>query len=273
MKTRVIVSVIGIPLLLAVIFLAPLWGMGIVTALIASVSAYEFMRASAPALPLRMKIYPMLSAAAIPLGISLDLGSVATLAAAFLLFLALFCEIMLSFRDEKPLDFAVAAMGLTCGVIMPLLLSSLVRLGGDGRGSVYMLLPLVAAFITDTGAYFIGSAMGRHKLAPRLSQHKTIEGSAGGFIFAVLGMLAYGLILRACGYAVNLPVMASYGLLGSLACQLGDLSFSAVKRQTGIKDYGNLIPGHGGMLDRFDSMCLTAPMLELLVLWVPAITK
>lgn len=135
-----------------------------------------------------------------------------------------------------------------------------------------MLLPFVAAFISDAGGYFVGRALGKHKLAPRLSQHKTIEGSAGGFVFAVAGMLIYGVILKATGFTVNFLVLAVYGFLGSLACQIGDLTFSAVKRETGLKDYGNLIPGHGGMLDRFDSMHLTAPMIELLVLWVPAIT-
>ena len=75
------------------------------------------------------------------------------------------------------------------------------------------------------------------------------------------------------GFTVNFAVMAVYGFLGSLACQLGDLSFSAVKRLCGVKDYGNLIPGHGGMLDRFDSMFWTAALVSLLVNWVPAITK
>jgi len=72
---------------------------------------------------------------------------------------------------------------------------------------------------------------------------------------------------------VNLIVLAIYAFLGSVACQLGDLSFSAVKRLFGIKDFGRLIPGHGGMLDRFDSMFWTAALVELLVSWVPAITK
>ena len=72
---------------------------------------------------------------------------------------------------------------------------------------------------------------------------------------------------------MKLAVMAVYGFLGALACQLGDLSFSAIKRLCGVKDYGTLIPGHGGMLDRFDSMFWTAAVTEILVAWVPAITK
>ena len=84
-------------------------------------------------------------------------------------------------------------------------------------------------------------------------------------------MLIYGLILKALHFTVNILVMCVYGFLGSLACQLGDLCFSAIKRLHGIKDYGKLIPGHGGMLDRFDSMFWTAAMVEILVNWVPAI--
>ena len=95
----------------------------------------------------------------------------------------------------------------------------------------------------------------------------------GGFLAAVVLQLLYGLILRWAKFEVNFAVMAVYGFLGALACQLGDLSFSAVKRLCGVKDYGSLIPGHGGMLDRFDSMFWTAALIELLVSWVPAITK
>ena len=83
----------------------------------------------------------------------------------------------------------------------------------------------------------------------------------------------YGLVLRAFGFEVSFAVLGAYGFLGSLAAQLGDLSFSAVKRLYDVKDYGNLLPGHGGMMDRLDSMVWVVPVLELLAMWVPAIYK
>ena len=113
--------------------------------------------------------------------------------------------------------------------------------------------------------------LGKHKLAPALSPKKTIEGSIGGFAAAIVLMLVYGLILKLSGLTVNFLILAIYGFLGSLAGQLGDLAFSAIKRLHGVKDYSHIIPGHGGILDRFDSMLFIAPMIELLLMWVPAI--
>lgn len=273
MKTRIIVAAIGIPLLIAIIFFAPLWVFGLVVGAISAGSAWEVLRCTAPGAGLRIKLYATVSAAAIPLGESLGVGRITMPAVLFLLFLLLFCELMITFRVEHPMDYTAVALALFAGAVIPELLTALVRLGAEGLGPVYVLLPFVAAFSSDSGAYFIGTALGKHKLAPRLSPHKTIEGSAGGFVSAVGMMLLYGVILQTAGYAVSYPVLAVYGFFGSLVCQIGDLSFSAIKRESGIKDYGKLIPGHGGMLDRFDSMIFVAPAIELLVLLAPAIIR
>ena len=126
------------------------------------------------------------------------------------------------------------------------------------------------AFSSDSGAYFAGCYLGKHKLAPVISPKKTWEGVAGGAAAAILVMLLYALILDlAFGYEVSLGAAILYGLVGTAVDVLGDLTFSVIKRQTGIKDYGFLLPGHGGILDRFDSMMLVAPLMEILLRMLP----
>ena len=142
----------------------------------------------------------------------------------------------------------------------------------DGRYLV--LLPFIVAFISDGGAYFAGVLWGRHKVTPHVSPNKSLEGYIGGFIAAILGMVIYGIILKyAAGFEINILWLIIYGIVGSLVTQLGDLSFSLVKREYKIKDYGNLLPGHGGMLDRFDSMIFAAPVIYVLVEFLPAFCR
>lgn len=273
MKTRIIVAVIAIPLLLLIIFLAPVWVLGAAVGIIAALSAWEFVKCIEGGSRTRILVYSALFAFATPFCTVFFPPQRVYEIVLLLLFALMMCELMLSFRHEQTMELETVTVVLMGAGVMPILLSGIVRLALRENGSVYALLPFVLAFSCDSGAYFVGIFFGRHKLVPHLSPNKTIEGSAGGFVIAVVFALLYGLILRAADYEVNLKVMAAYGLLGGLACQLGDLSFSAVKRVCGVKDYGNLIPGHGGMLDRFDSMFWTAAVTELLVLWVPAISK
>ena len=117
--------------------------------------------------------------------------------------------------------------------------------------------------MSDTGGYFAGYLFGQHKLSPVISPKKTVEGFIGGVITAILGMIIFKLI---AGNALTWSFTVVIGLLGALGAVFGDLSMSAVKRQVGIKDFGNLIPGHGGILDRFDSVLVTAPLTELCIM-------
>lgn len=273
MKQRIIVSVIAIPILVLVIIFAPVWALGIVIGLIAALAAYELLSAAAPDLKRRHQVYVMLTAYVIAfLTAFFNSGTVIAIAA-FALFALMFCEMMLTFEKELIMPFSVVTTTVFAGVVMPVLLTSIVRLALLSNGAAFALLPFVAAFSSDSGAYFSGIYLGKHKLAPNLSPNKSVEGSIGGFLAAIVIMLLYGLVLKALGYSVNFAVMGVYGFLGSLVCQIGDLSFSAVKRMAGVKDYGSLIPGHGGVLDRFDSMFWVAAMIEILVNFVPAFSK
>jgi phosphatidate cytidylyltransferase len=130
-------------------------------------------------------------------------------------------------------------------------------------GTSWIFLALAVTWLQDTAAYFVGRSFGRHKMAPVLSPKKSWEGAAGGFIASVLSaMLAVALL----GLPISYPAAALIGAAAGIAGPLGDLVESLIKRQTGIKDSGQLIPGHGGILDRIDSLLFVAPLIYYLVL-------
>lgn len=139
------------------------------------------------------------------------------------------------------------------------------------HGKLLIWLVFITAFGCDTGAYFTGYFLGKHKLCPALSPKKTIEGSVGGVITATVLSVFYGLWINRyypMGEVNVLLLCGLTGFFGSFLAQIGDLAASSIKRQTGIKDYGNLMPGHGGVLDRFDSVILTAPILYYIMLFL-----
>lgn len=159
----------------------------------------------------------------------------------------------------KPMDCFTTFFGFFYGCF---LLSHVYLVREFAYGKLLVWLIFLAAFGCDTGAYFTGMACGKHKLIPTLSPKKTVEGAVGGVITATVLSIVYGVIIG--NYytieGVNLLLLCGLtGFIGSFLAQIGDLAASAMKRSTGIKDFGKLIPGHGGVLDRFDSVILTAP--------------
>lgn len=138
-------------------------------------------------------------------------------------------------------------------------------------GNFFVWLIFISAFGCDTGAYFTGMAFGKHKLIPTLSPKKTVEGAVGGVVIATLIAFVYGFLIEKYFSLEGVNTVALCiitGILGSMLSQIGDLSASAIKRYVGIKDYGNLIPGHGGILDRFDSVLFTAPVVYYIMLFL-----
>ncbi len=127
---------------------------------------------------------------------------------------------------------------------------------------VVVWLPFIFAFGSDTGAYFVGSKFGKHKLTPELSPKKSIEGAVGGVVTVAIITAIYSAIVLDLS-AIQIAVMALVGAIGSVFAQFGDLAASSIKRYVGIKDYGKLMPGHGGVLDRFDSVLFTLPYTAL----------
>jgi phosphatidate cytidylyltransferase len=137
------------------------------------------------------------------------------------------------------------------------------------RGGEYLyLLAFLGAWVTDVFAYFTGVLLGRHKLIPDVSPKKTVEGAIGGVVFCTLSFVGFGLLYNHFWAAdgektIPLVAMAIVGFLVSIVSQVGDLSLSLLKRKYGIKDFGKLFPGHGGVMDRFDSVLAVSIMLTV----------
>ena len=147
----------------------------------------------------------------------------------------------------------------------PVLLSFIYMLRIMPNGYMLVWIPFVA-FVCDTFAYFTGKAFGKHKMCPILSPKKTVEGAIGGVFFSVLAGVIFAYVLQKnSGVEVNVTIQYMIiTFVASIISQIGDLAASAIKRDKKIKDYGNLIPGHGGIMDRFDSVTFVAPLIYVL---------
>ena len=271
MKKRILSAVVLVPVLLVVLYALPKIVAVILVSLLSAIAAYELLNNTGFVKHSRLLIYSMVFAALVPVwghyGMS---GAFATLGIVVFVGL-LFMEMMLS---QMKLRFEKFAFCIVAGLLIPYLLGSITRILSPEGGRYVVLIPFVVAFLSDSGAYFIGCRFGKHKLAPVISPKKSVEGMVGGVVTAILGMLLYCLILQLVFKCrVNYGFAFVYGIVGSFAGVFGDLCFSVIKRQTGIKDYGNLIPGHGGVLDRFDSVLIVGPLMEALLIILPLVVK
>ncbi len=269
MKTRIIAAAVLVPLLLAVLFAAPKIVAVIVVSLLCALAAMELLYNTGMVKHFRLVVYTLIAAALVPVWCYFGMNQSWALALVLVLMILYFSESMLS---GMKLRFEKICVCFAGALLIPFLLSSLVRILSPNGGRYVILIPFVIAFLGDSGAYFIGCRFGRHKLAPLVSPKKSVEGVFGGIAFAVVGMLIYTLVMQlAFDLNVNYGYALVYGIVGAVVGVFGDLCFSVIKRQTGIKDYGNLIPGHGGVLDRFDSMLLVCPLVELLLDVLPLV--
>ncbi|WP_312642350.1 phosphatidate cytidylyltransferase [Hydrogenoanaerobacterium sp.] len=190
---------------------------------------------------------------------------------AFLLFCALI-------RYHDTLHIEQLSLAFFFGLMIPFSFSTLLFMHDRyvmPVSMLYLLITLGGAWLTDTGAYFVGCKFGKHKMAPTISPKKTIEGAIGGILcnlicYYVLTMLyitvadlVFGITIQ-----VNYLALGCLAPLASLAGILGDLSASVIKRQCGIKDFGSIMPGHGGVMDRFDSVLFVAPTVFMYIQYV-----
>jgi len=282
MKTRLYVAAAGIPALIIIIFLLPPWAFGIALGAVTALCAVEFVTTTRAAANLRVIVYCAVSAFLIPFLQSFSTSLLGGIFLALLLLLALIIETILAYETERAIPFSSVSLAFFAGAVIPLLLSSLAALraiptgmpfGDSGTffdGRAYVIIPIAIAFASDAGGYFAGHMFGKHKLIEKISPKKTIEGSIGAFAAALAVMLVYCLVMIiAFDAEFDLLAVAVYGILGCAVTQIGDLAFSVIKREYGKKDFGNILPGHGGMLDRFDSLILLSPFIATLVFWFP----
>ena len=161
-------------------------------------------------------------------------------------------------------------------VIIPTALGTLVELRalGGTHGMFYVLIGIFSAWVSDVGGFFAGRLFGRHKLCPNVSPKKTVEGVAGSFVLNTAAMLLGGLLFQSFysnSVRVSFLPLVIIGVAGTVLSVIGDLSFSLIKRSCHIKDFSEIIPGHGGILDRFDSVIFEAPFVFLLVQILPIV--
>jgi len=175
----------------------------------------------------------------------------------FTLIVVLFCIMMFSNGRYSLTDIALTLFGM---VYVVFLFSFVTLTRNMEKGYLYIWLIFIGAWATDTFAYFTGVAIGKTKILPKISPKKSLEGCIGGVVGCMLAMLLFGLYFYD---VLKIPLLhfAILGLFCGVISQIGDWSASAVKRAAGIKDYGSIMPGHGGVLDRLDSILFVAPVV------------
>ena len=291
---RIATAVVLIPIVLALVLRAPIPVLAAVVAVVALLTIHEFLKLteSYGVKPMRWPTYVFV--AAFFAFLALDFGNdKPLLSTAIFVYCVGFAAAVVPFyaltiamrRAELPTGYPAAAAAVFSFTYIALPLGMLVQLRQQWAGAFYLLYLLLIVWAGDTFAYFVGKAIGRHLMAPRVSPTKTWEGAAaslaasiivGWLLFAhaeqiSMSLLGFGLIQRADGlYGAEIPTMATVVLLTivlNIAAQLGDLVESLIKRGAAVKDSGSILPGHGGMLDRIDALLFAAPVLWFYAAW------
>lgn len=266
MRIRIISGIIGTAIMIPVLIFSDTWLFPAFTAFVTFLSTFEMLRCIGVHKKYYLSIPVMLFAAAAPivarlsedfekLDIVFVLLTGAVSFAFYLLAISLFSK-----GDFLISDAAMVFMTefyIIGGYTSVVLLRDFQPLGNY----IYLLV-LIGAWSTDIFAYFTGRAFGKHKLIPDISPKKTVEGSIGGIVFCALAYIGYGFILQNFfSIKPNYIILACVAVVVSVVSQIGDLTMSQIKRKYGIKDYGNIMPGHGGALDRFDSVLAVSLLL------------
>jgi phosphatidate cytidylyltransferase len=259
LRTRVLSALVLIPLVALFVYLGGLYFFGAIV-LVISVAGYEFVHIMRKGgfEPDLVVIFVALLSQLVIAQFAIDQFLPIVLTCIFIATLT--WQMFLGKRKTPTADWALAvAMGLYLGWMG----GRFLRIRALPQGIAWIAVALVTTWLSDTGAYFVGTWLGKHKFVPRLSPKKTWEGVVGGWVGAEIGGVALGQLV---GLAVWQGLIV--GLVVAVLAPLGDLSISMVKRDVGVKDTGKLIPGHGGALDRIDSLLFVVPAVYYLAVWL-----
>ena len=262
MLTRIITAVVALCAFIPILIFSDTAAFPIAMALLSCIGAIEMIRC------IGEKRWPMTAltavvAAAFPICARYIDSRISILSLFFAVFFCYLIVILASSVFSKgKYDIAEASGTFTMVFYIVASFTSIVLLRDTEKGAYLYLLAFLGPWISDSAAYFCGRAFGKRKLIPDVSPKKTVAGSIGGMLFTGIAFAAYGFILLNKGSGV-IPFIALFvvGVIVSVVSQIGDLIASLIKRKYGIKDYGKLFPGHGGVMDRFDSVLITAPVL------------
>lgn len=263
---RVLVAAVGIPLAVGVVFIGG-WALAALLAAIAVLAALEFYRMAAAkgALPLRVLgagiagLFVVLAAIQPGAG-PVSFGTLVTLAILSIATAAIWTR---GVEGQPLLSISTTVTGAVYAGLLSfgLFLRHLPGNEGAWHGTALVFAPVLLTWTSDTFAYFVGRRWGRNKLIPRVSPGKTVEGAIGAVVGSLLVAIAYAQVLgQFSTYRPTILQAALLGLVISVVAQVGDLAESLLKRDAGVKDSGALLPGHGGALDRFDSLLFTLPV-------------
>ena len=261
MKSRILVAVVGVPVLVWVVLWAPTLVMMAALALLAGIAAYELMRCVGLDKTSLLLSWTIIAAI---FSVEWYYDRPDYIAVWWVLYVVV--DFLYAIVKAGEVKFVQILAGIFAVVVIPYSFSAFLRMEASGIHRAYLLLPFILSFACDTFAYFAGRAFGKHKLAPKVSPKKTIEGSIGGMAGNVVCGLLFAFVMdRWFGGSIGYGAMALLALVCSIVAQVGDLSFSLIKREFGIKDYGHLFLEHGGVLDRFDSVLFVTPVIEIIL--------
>ena len=275
MTKRIISGLSLVAMLVAVVVLNLFFpfGMNLVISAITAVMVYELSEAFQLQKNYSFLIPTLAFSFAVPL-IS-NIFWLGACCAAYLFIMAVTMLVTYELRENVNFSHLATAIGMVVFITLAMATLVGIRDNSYGHGAFYIFIVIMASWVADCGAYFAGSFFGKHKLCPRLSPKKTIEGVFGGFFLNILAMLVYGICYNWIFYGGALSIsylsLVLIGLICTVISIIGDLTFSMIKRCFSIKDYGHIIPGHGGLLDRFDSVIFVAPFLYFFLQLLPIV--